>query len=252
MTCRYSNTLHLLPILLHRRTHFHFHPYVTQPPSSPSSPLRHHHPASNNLTSTITDIARSRITLALRRHVGPRILQSFHLSVPSNKYIIRFLMETIYSEVQCLVYYRPPSVIHCLYLKDLTYHQIWPTLNLQNSLEAMKCGGLASQHKHKLQTPPPVLTIPFHWIVHHIEISFSYYTTFTLLGKMNCIIGAVLQSTTNPRPTRRNFNWHHHFSSTSLMSYLCTQIILWVSTIPWQVGRARRKLGALSDIFGLR
>jgi len=46
MTCRYSNMLHLLPILPHRRTHFHFHPYVTtttifpllQPNDMPTTP----------------------------------------------------------------------------------------------------------------------------------------------------------------------------------------------------------------------
>jgi len=36
------------------------------------------------------------------------------------KCIIRVLMETICPEVQCLVQYKLPSVLHCLYMKALT------------------------------------------------------------------------------------------------------------------------------------
>ena len=62
-----SASAHTLPLSSLRHTNHHL---------PPSTPLWHHHHASIKLTSTITDIARSRITLALRRHVGPPILHS--------------------------------------------------------------------------------------------------------------------------------------------------------------------------------
>ena len=71
-----------VPILPHRGTHVHSHRssslftlILTPNHLPPCSPLHHHH-AYIKLTSKITDIARSRITLALRRHVGPPIMHS--------------------------------------------------------------------------------------------------------------------------------------------------------------------------------
>jgi len=68
--------LHLLPILPHQRTRLLSSLRHTNQHLPPSTPIRHPHHASNKLTSKITDIARSRITVALRRHVWPPIMHS--------------------------------------------------------------------------------------------------------------------------------------------------------------------------------
>ena len=74
----------------------HTHHYLP-----PSISLRHPHHASHKLTSTITDVVRSRIKRALRRHVGPRILRSllvlYFLWIYSSVFILMWIWEFVFS-----------------------------------------------------------------------------------------------------------------------------------------------------------